>query len=560
MRLVIQCAALLAAALMAGGCRNPAKPVQPGGRPPAAAAGASERSAGDSRSLEDRAEANARFMAGISHELNDEPNAALDDFYRAAMADPGNEALVLDLSTRFIVLKRYDQAIKLLEKALSQPDASALLDARLAFVQLQMGKTNAAIRSNQKTLAKAPRSILGYQSLYQIHLQSGQTNEARKLLEQAARVPNPSAEFLIELSEMLFVQSGVSRDAGDRYKARAREALDQAAKTNPTNFFVLQKLADGFTQLGERKQAAAILMRVQELYPDLPTVRERLVNLYLRERDNKNAAEQLEAIIRENPTDPQAYYLLGMIAFDERKYKEAAEAFRKTLLLKPEYEPAYYELAICKINLEAPREALEILSGARQRFKETFLVEYCSALAYMRLKDYTNAVRNLTAAEVIASATDTNRLTHVFYFQLGSACERAGRWTEAVDNLRKCLRLSPEFAEALNYLGYMWAEKGVNLAEARGMIERAVKQEPDNAAFIDSLAWVLFKQGEPREALRHMQKALDLTEEPDPTLYDHLGDIHAALKDMEKAREAWRKALSLEPSPEIRKKLDSSRP
>ena len=57
-----------------------------------------------------------------------------------------------------------------------------------------------------------------------------------------------------------------------------------------------------------------------------------------------------------------------------------------------------------------------------------------------------------------------------------------------------------------------------------------------------------------------MQKALDLTEEPDPTLYDHLGDIHAALKDMEKAREAWRKALSLEPSPEIRKKLDSSRP
>ncbi len=512
----------------------------------------------ESRRVERRAEADARYMAGVTHELNDELGPALDDYYKAALADIGNEALVLELSTRFIFLKQYDKALNLLNRALAQPRASALLDARLAFVELQLGHTNAALQANQQARRKAPRSILGYQGLYHIYVQCGRTNEARRTLEAASKVENPDAEFLVDLSEMYFQQGRISKAASPEWTARAREALTRAAKLEPTNFFVLQKLADGFTQTGDRKQATAVLMKIQELYPDIPSTRERLVNLFLRDKDNKAAADQLEALVRENPTDPQAYYLLGWIAFDDRRYKEAEERFHTALVLNPDLEPAYYELAISKINLDKNKEALETLRKAREKFNDTFLYEYCSALAYMRMTNYIEAVRYLTAAEVIATATDTNRLTHIFYFQLGSANERAGRWTEAVTNLRHCLQLAPDFAEALNYLGYMWAEKGTNLVEAREMIEKAVKQEPDNAAYVDSLAWVLFQLGKPREALPQMQKAIELSKEPDATLYDHLGDIQAALHEPEKAREAWQKALSLEAKPEIRKKLESS--
>jgi tetratricopeptide (TPR) repeat protein len=535
------------------GCRTGSGPDRQAGKPEA---GAEAKEREDARSLEQRAEAEARFMAGISHEVNDEPEQGLEDFYAAAQADLGNEALVLDLSTRFIFLKRYDKAASLLTKALAQPNASALLDARLAFVQLQTGKTNAAIHSYQNAIKKAPHSIIGYEGLFHTCLQSGQTNEARRVLEDAAKVAKPDAGFLVDFSEMCFLQSRVEPKAATNLTARAREALNRAVSMNPSNFFTLQKLADGLTQTGDRKQAAAVLLKIQELYPDMPAIRERLVNLFLRDKDTQGATEQLEALVRDNPTDPQAYYLLGIIDFDEHRYKEAAEHFRKALLLKADLEPAYYELAICRINQDQCKEALETLAQARAKFSTTFLTEYCTSLAYMRLKDYTNAVRYLTSAEIIASATDTNRLTHIFYFQLGSANERAGRWTEAEANLRKSLKLSPDFVETLNYLGYMWAEKGTNLAEAREMIEKAVKQEPDNAAYLDSLAWVLFKQGRPREALRPMQRALELSKEPDATLYDHLGDILAALREPEKAREAWRKALALEPTPEIRKKLE----
>ena len=99
----------------------------------------------------------------------------------------------------------------------------------------------------------------------------------------------------------------------------------------------------------------------------------------------------------------------------------------------------------------------------------------------------------------------------------------------------------------------------LKLDKARELIEKAVKAEPKNAAYLDSMAWVLFKLNQPAEALPYALKAAELSEQPDATVYDHIGDIYAALKQPEKAREAWRKSLALEPNEEIRKKLERER-
>src|SRR3989449_7465043 len=101
----------------------------------------------------------------------------------------------------------------------------------------------------------------------------------------------------------------------------------------------------------------------------------------------------------------------------------------------------------------------------------------------------------------------------------------------------------------------MWAEHGIHLDKARELIERALKAEPKNAAYLDSLGWVLFKLNQPKEALGHLLKAIELSKEPDATVFDHLGDVYAALKEPDKAREAWRKSLDLEASDQVKKKL-----
>jgi tetratricopeptide (TPR) repeat protein len=198
---------------------------------------------------------------------------------------------------------------------------------------------------------------------------------------------------------------------------------------------------------------------------------------------------------------------------------------------------------------------LGTLDLASKKFPDNFVAEFFTSLAYSRMKDFTNAVNHLTAAEVIARATDTNRLSHLFYFQLGAAYERCQKIEEAEANFRKCLKMDPNFAEGLNYLGYMWAERGEHLEEAREMIEKAVKLEPKNAAYLDSLGWVFYKLGKPREALAPLLKSIEHSEEPDATLFDHLGDVYAALHESQKAREAWRKSIAIEPNAKIQKKL-----
>jgi tetratricopeptide (TPR) repeat protein len=284
----------------------------------------------------------------------------------------------------------------------------------------------------------------------------------------------------------------------------------------------------------------------------------RLTDIYLRNEDHQAAAEQLKAIMRADPTNPQIYYYLGSIAMEDKKPADAAEYFSKTVLLLPEFEQAYYDLANAQISVRKAGDALATLGQARRKFSASFLMEYLSGIAFSQQKAYKQARQHYTAAEAMAQAGESKRLNQYFYFQAGAANERDGEFEQAEKYFNKALELAPDFAEALNYLGYMWVERGVNLEKARVMIEKAVKTEPENDAFLDSLGWVLFKLNQPQEALAALLKAVDHAEEPDPTMYDHLGDVYQALGQRDKALESWRKSFSLEANEGVRKKFEGS--
>ena len=503
--------------------------------------------------IERRTEAHARYAAGVVLDLNDNPEAAVEEYFKAALADVRDEQLVLEVTRRLLQLRKQDKALELLKKATDDPNSSGQLYARLGMVYSLAGKKDEALEANRTAIRKSPQSLSGYQNLVHIHLQAREPEEAMKVLEQAAKQPNAEPVFLVEIADLY---AAIMRGGGDdAAKAKALEMLGRADKLNPVNPLLQQKLADSLAALGETERAADLYLKLLEKYPNLPTLRQKLIDLYIRNKDKKKAVEQLEAIVRTNPTSAQAYYMLGSLAFDEKDYKKAAEHLNKALLLAPNFEQLYYDLAGAQVNLNQPREALQTLEKARGKFAPSFVNEYFTAMAYSRMKDHTNALKHLVAAEVVARATDTNRLTHGFYFQLGAAYERTQSYSEAEKYFRRCLQMEPKFSEAMNYLGYMWAERGTNLEEARQLIEKAVELEPKNAAYLDSLGWVLFKLDRSKEALVWLQKAIKHAEEPDATLYDHLGDVYSSLDQISEAREAWRKAVSLEPNSQIEKKL-----
>ena len=100
----------------------------------------------------------------------------------------------------------------------------------------------------------------------------------------------------------------------------------------------------------------------------------------------------------------------------------------------------------------------------------------------------------------------------------------------------------------LNYLGYSWAEQGVQLARALKMIEEAVKLRPGDGYFVDSMGWVLYRMGKFDGAVVHLEKAAELRPH-DPTINDHLGDAYWQVGRLKEARFQWRRALTLDPEP-----------
>jgi tetratricopeptide (TPR) repeat protein len=510
---------------------------------------------------EELTDAYAHYGTGVINEMSDEPGLALDEYYQAARKNPEDDALVLAVSLRLLQANRLDQALEILTRATQVPGASAAMYARLGMLYSRMGNSDLAIEADRNAIKRGPRMLAGYQSLFLNYLRTDQKKKALSLLDEAARVPGTDAEFLIGVAE-LYANLGLQVPAQKSMNfSRALALLQQADKMKIPDPRLRLRLADGFESLGEEVPATVIYRDLLKELPDNSMLREniraKLVNLYLRGNNPKLAAEQLKALLRDNPTDAEAYYWLGRIACDEREYGQAVEYFGKTLLLKPNFEPGYYELARAQIGAHQNRQAQDTLEKAHGQFPQNFALEYLSALACIGEKDYTNALSHFNAAEVIALARDTNHLSAEFYFEFGAACERTRDFAQAENCFDKCLHLSPDFSDAMNYLGFMWADRGEKLDQARELIEKALKLEPKNAAYLDSMGWVLFKLHHPQQALDYVLQAVRLSEEPDPALYDHLGDIYATMGRPDKALEAWNKSLSLEPSDAVRLKIQT---
>jgi len=549
---------LMAGALLSSGCASGSRARR---NATATEANAAPGEAADSTArlsdaeMEERVKAFAHFSAGVSSELNDNDDAAIEHYLAAAAADPGHEALVVELTRRLLASKQVDKAIALLKTAAPSPRASGKLFALLGLAYAETGQTEQAIRANRNAIKRSPDLPDGYRNLVALYFDSRQYAEALEVLDTALAGSSKEPRFWVDLAELYANYSAVRREEAEAVKAKTVLSLDRAAALKPRDIDPVRKLADGYKMMGELEKAEPFYLELIDRLPSLPGTREKLADIYLRLGKKDKAAEQIEAMSRADPGRVQPHYLLGVLARQENRLSDAAGYFEMALVLKPELEQAYYELAGLKVMLDKANEALDLLEKARNRFGRRFAIEYFAGVAHSRSKNYGNAVRHFTEAEVIGKANEPERLTHSFYFEFGAALERNGDFAEAEKCFRKCLELSPKFSEAMNYLGYMWADRGENLDEARKLIERAVELEPQNTAYLDSMAWVLFKLKEPRAAFQWMRKAMEHWDKPDPTLYDHLGDIHAELGEQDKAREAWRKSLDLESNDKVKEKL-----
>ena len=144
--------------------------------------------------------------------------------------------------------------------------------------------------------------------------------------------------------------------------------------------------------------------------------------------------------------------------------------------------------------------------------------------------------------------------TEVLY-QLAMLLEKNGSHDKAMAYMEDLLKAEPDNAGALNFIGYSYAEKGINLDKAEEMVKKALEKRPDDGYIRDSLAWVFYGKGEYGKALAEILKAAEAVAD-DPTIIEHLSDIYAKLGQYDKAIESLRKSIDLEKKEDRRKVLE----
>src|SRR5438067_3357857 len=285
----------------------------------------------------------------------------------------------------------------------------------------------------------------------------------------------------------------------------------------------------------------------------------------------------LEQIIKEHPEKYQPYDLLAQVLDDEARslqrakrlddakaeFAKVAANYEQSLLINPDHAGTYLRVAELLLGpLKDPGRSVKILTEARRRFPGAPEIVYYLALAQREARQSQQAVATFEEALHEAELDEDNEIVNVrFYFNYGATAEQAGLYEKAADLFRKSIALDPaNAAEACNYLGYMWAEHNLHLDEADDMIKRALKIEPNNGAYLDSLGWLEFRQGKFAQALTDLLRAAKNMAKDDPVVFEHIGDTYLKLTRVPQALEAWQKAMALDPqNKQLAEKIESTR-
>ena len=503
---------------------------------------------------ERKAQAFASFMQGTMAEEAGEPDRALTYYLKSLAADPSNVTLGLKVSSEHIRRGDTNEAVELLKSITKAAPHEPEPLLALAYIYLKsLRKPDVAQKYAAQALELDPGSFSAYAYQVEAWQQLNQPAKANAVLERAARSGSRDPKFWLNVGES-FRQAFMREDAkkiSPEASKKINPIFAKAIELAGDDVDVLNQAANYYVVSGQIPEAIPLYVRVLELSPGQNSVREKLAYSYLQSEQRAKAIEVLEAMIKQNPGQAYAYEMLGKIYEDGKNFDRAIVNYEQALLLNPNQPAAYERMAeIFAIQLKKPDKAIEVLTDARRRFPDLPGFSYLLARTLSLAKRHAEALAVFDQTRLEAEQVQETLLNGLFYFDWGATAEQAGQFEKAADLFRKCLKMEdrPEvIAQASNYLGYMWVDRNENLEEAGQFIQRALSIAPNNGAYLDSLGWYYYRLGKFDKALIELLRAVENTDPPDATVFEHLADTYAKLKNEQQAVINWQKALTLDP-------------
>lgn len=454
---------------------------------------------------------------------------------------PDQRALNYTYAQVLTKLGRGDESQQYLERAVEIDPTFGPAILQLIDIYQKKGEWDKAADVLQPLIADDPMNLdLQRQQAY-FYLRAGEPEKARAAFKSIVAADPTDTRSQFYLAEALDDLSQFD-EADKIYRALL-------AKT-PTDPELLASY--GLSQINQQKLDEAektfkSLLAIDNLPDNLQALgRTQMAYIELQRGNYDKAVENARPVLvfRDKPNVQAVNIALDALK-KQRRYSDAV-ALLQPLVDKYAADPSVNARYVEMLVRAGAMERARVASATQAKFGPKNTI--ATAEAWIETEQYAPAIAMLRDA-VQKSPDDMD-----LQFELGSAYERSGDKKSAEDMFLKILDSHPENAATLNYLGYMWADSGVNLDRAADMLNRAVKEEPHNGAYLDSLGWVYFQQGKLDIAQKYLTQAAQLLPR-DATVQQHLGDVLAKRGDVHRALEIYRTALTLQPEPKDEAKL-----
>lgn len=438
----------------------------------------------------------------------------------------------------------------------------------LGEMQLEAGEEEAAARTFEDLAARIPGEGGGFREMGRHFLESKDLERAERYLRKAVEKDPGDVEAWRKLAQM---------EEGRRRPDAARKDYEALLRHDPDDGDALLALGRIALRAGDLGAARAWFGQLFRSAHDEGGARLGAAFAWLDARRPADALAVAEDGLAATPTDGRLRYAQGLALQDQKRWTEAAKAFSAVLPDEGElWGSARASLAYALSHAGRHADAAKALEPAlAQKPRDVRLVTMKAyvldragrsgdavALLEKAVREREGEPTGGAVAELIeALATSLQRADRVadsiavlkkalaaqpedetLGYALAVAYEKAGDRAAAVAAMQQVLARNPEHADALNFLGYSFAERGVRLDEAEKLVEKALRLRPDSGYFTDSLGWVYFQKGDFARAVTTLEKA-DALSGPEPTILEHLGDAYRQAQRPADAAGAYRRAL-----------------
>lgn len=483
------------------------------------------------------------MMLGRLYQADNQVQKAEDEEKTAVKLAPDSEDAVMALA---MLYDEQGETTKAAETLVTVPEnnRSAKLYSVLGATYDQQKDYSKAIDAYRHAVALDRDNLDAIRGLADALLNNGQTDKALEQYQVIADANPEDARTYIRMAEiyrrqgkldlalqnlkkaqsMVRESAQISYELSEIYQAQGR--YDDATNELQNLLKSSEKPDQKYTQ-EEQDNRAIFLERLGSVYRDNGNEQAALDTFQkMLSLGNENAKRGYQEII-----DTYREAKQWQKATDEAK--EATEKLPKDHELQMVYASQLADMGQSDAALQQVKSLLK--GGPEDR--EVYIN---LATMYSRLKRWSESDAALDKAEQLSTKQEDKETVE---FLRASSYERQKKYDEAEDLFRKILVSNPDNAAVLNYLGYMMADHGEKLDEALAMIKKAVDLEPANGAYLDSLGWAYFKLGKYDLAEDNLIKASQHEIGSDPTVQEHLGDLYQKTGRLKLAASHWQRSV-----------------